>query len=94
MWSQRRRSEGAELEGENKRGGGVEGVEGRGVTLSQWRGWWGFLVLEFFGPQMALAYRLDTISQGLKNSPFRAQLPPTCPRNVSVHIKNITHGAI
>jgi hypothetical protein len=25
---------------------------------------------EFFGPQMALAYRLDAISQGPKNSPF------------------------
>jgi hypothetical protein len=25
-------------------------------------------ILEFFGPQMALAYRLDAISQGPKNS--------------------------
>ncbi len=25
-------------------------------------------LLEFFGPQMALAYRLDAISQGPKNS--------------------------
>ncbi len=48
---------------------------------------------EFFGPQMALAlYRLDAISQDPKNSPFsRAQPPPTSPRNVSAHIKNITH---
>ncbi len=50
--------------------------------------------LEFFGPKMALAYRLDAISQGPKNSRFPFQPPPTCPRNVSAHIKNITHGAI
>jgi hypothetical protein len=35
---------------------------------------------------MTLPYRLDAIS--------RAQPPPTCQRNVSVCIKNITHGAI
>jgi hypothetical protein len=34
--SRRGRSEGAELERENKRGGG-----GGGVTLSHWRGWGG-----------------------------------------------------
>jgi hypothetical protein len=45
--SGRGRSEGAELEGENKRGGGA---------------------FQFFGPQMALAYRLDAISKGPKNS--------------------------
>jgi hypothetical protein len=45
--------------------------------------------LEFFGSQMALAYRLDVISQGPKNSQFpgpkkllisRANPPPSCPR--------------
>jgi hypothetical protein len=35
----RGRSKGAKLEGENKRGGGVEG---RGVNLPNWRGWWGW----------------------------------------------------
>jgi hypothetical protein len=40
-------------------------------------------------------YRLDAISQGPKKlSISRAQPPPTCPRNVSAHIKNITHGAV
>ncbi len=34
--------------------------------------------LEFFGPQMALAFQLDAISQEPKNL---AQPPPTCPRN-------------
>jgi len=31
--------------------------------------------LEFFGPQMALAYLLDAISQGPKNSPFPGPIP-------------------
>jgi hypothetical protein len=31
--------------------------------------------LEFFGPQMALAYRLDAISQGPKNSQFPGPNP-------------------
>jgi hypothetical protein len=31
--------------------------------------------LEFFGPQMALAHRLDAISQGPKNSPFPGPNP-------------------
>ncbi len=31
--------------------------------------------LEFFEPQMALAYRLDTISQGPKNSRFPGPNP-------------------
>ncbi len=31
--------------------------------------------LEFFGPQIALAYRLDAISQGLKNSQFPGPNP-------------------
>ncbi len=49
--------------------------------------------LEFFGTQMALAYRLNAISQGPKNSQFSRVRPhPTCPRNVSARIKNIMHG--
>jgi hypothetical protein len=34
-----------------------------------------FYKLEFFGPQMALAYRLDAISQGPKNSRFPGPNP-------------------
>jgi hypothetical protein len=49
--------------------------------------------LEFFGPQMALAYQLDAISQAKKLSISRAQPHPTCPRNGYARIKNITHGA-
>ncbi len=36
--------------------------------LGQVGGGWAPGILEFFGPQMALAYRLDAVSQGLKNS--------------------------
>ncbi len=57
-----------------KRGGRVGGGEG----------------VELFGPQMALAYLLDAISQDPKNSTSRVQPPATCPRNVSARIKNIT----
>ncbi len=49
---------------------------------------------EFFWPQMALAYRLDAISQGKKLSNSRAQPPPTCPRNGYARIQNILHGAV
>jgi hypothetical protein len=48
--------------------------------------------LEFFGPQMALAYRLDAISQDPKNSQFPG--PNPIPRNVFARIKNITHGVV
>jgi hypothetical protein len=49
--------------------------------------------LKYFGPKMALTYRLDVISQGPKNSRFSGpNPPPTCPRNGSACIKNITHG--
>ncbi len=50
---------------------------------------------ESFGPQMALAYRLDAIfhrAQKLSNS--RVQPPPTCPSNGYARIQNITHGAV
>ena len=39
------------------------------------------LVLEFFGPQMALAYRLMPFHRAQKLSNSRAQPPPTSPRN-------------
>jgi hypothetical protein len=58
---------------------------GRSITWASGRGL-GPGNLEFFGPKMALAYRVDAISQG--------PIPPTCPRNVSARIKNITHVAI
>ncbi len=44
--------------------------------------------------KIALAYRIDAISKGPKNSTSRAQPPPTCRRNVSACIKNIMRGAI
>ncbi len=40
-------------------------------------------ILDYFGPQMALAYRLDAISQGPKNS-----------HNGYARIQNIMHGAV
>jgi hypothetical protein len=50
--------------------------------------------LEFFGPQMALAYRLDAISQGLNLSIFRAQPLPLALLMDAARIKSITHGAV
>jgi len=35
--------------------------------------------LEFFGPQMALAYRLDAISQGKKTLDFQGPTPSHLP---------------
>jgi hypothetical protein len=55
---------------------------------------WALEFLDFFGPQMALAYRLEAISQGPKNSNSRAQPPPTSPRNEYARIQNIMHGAV
>ncbi len=49
---------------------------------------------EFFGPQMALAYWLDAISQGPKTLEFQGPPPSTCPRNGYARIKNIMHGAV
>jgi hypothetical protein len=51
--------------------------------------------LEFVGPQMAHAYRLDAISQGLKNSRFPG--PNTLPLaqvKDAAHIKIITDRAV
>jgi hypothetical protein len=47
---------------------------------------------EFFGPQIALAYRLDAFHRAQKFSISRAQSPPTCPSNGYLRIQNIKHG--
>ncbi len=51
--------------------------------------------LEFFGPQIALAFRLYAISQGPKNSRFPGPnpLPLALVKDVA-RIKSITHGAV
>jgi hypothetical protein len=54
-------------------------------------------IIEFFGPQMALTYRLDAISQGPKNS--RIPAPNPLPRALVTdmqfaRIQNIMHGAV
>ena len=41
--------------------------------------------LEFFGPQMALAYRLDAISQGPKNSGIPGPNPLQLPHVMYIH---------
>ncbi len=48
--------------------------ECRSITWARGRGL-GPGYLKFFGPQMALAYRLDAISQGQKNSRFPGPIP-------------------
>ena len=51
--------------------------------------------LEFFGPQIALAYRLDAISQGPKNSWIPGPNPlPLALINGYARIQNIMHGAV
>jgi hypothetical protein len=49
---------------------------------------------EFFRPKMALAYLLDGISQGPKNSDFQGPTPSHLPSNGSAGIKNIMQGAV
>ncbi len=49
---------------------------GKFITLSNGR-WLGPGNLDFFQPQMALAKRLDAISQGTKKSPFPGLNPLT-----------------
>ncbi len=68
---------------------------GRSLTWGSGRGA-GTGNLEFSGPQMALAYRLDAISKGsTKLSISSASQPPShSPSYVSARIKNITHGAV
>ncbi len=51
--------------------------------------------LDFFGPQKALAYRLDAISQGPKKSRFPG--PKSLPLALvmdAARIKSIMHGAV
>jgi hypothetical protein len=51
--------------------------------------------LYIFGLKMALAYRLDAISQGLKNSRFPGPNPlPFALVIDAARIKSITHGAV
>jgi hypothetical protein len=72
-------------------------------TLEGWYGPWNLPKIpplcpvkkcQVFGPQMALAYQLDVISHGPKILISRAQQTPSCPRNRSARIKNITHWAV
>jgi hypothetical protein len=50
---------------------------------------------DFFEPQMALAYRLDAISQGPKKSRFSGpNLLPLALVMDAARIKSITHGAV
>ncbi len=64
------------------------------ITWASWRG----LDpgnLEFFGHQMTLAYWLDAISQGPKNSPFPGPIPLKVALVMdAARIKSITHGAV
>ena len=57
----------------------------------------GTRILKFFGPQMALAYWLDAISQGTKNSRIPGPNPLPLPLVMDMHgarIQNIMHGAV
>jgi hypothetical protein len=77
--SRRGRSEGAVLERENKRGGGVRGY----FTGGPWK----FRV--FWAPNGTRLSARCHFTGPKKLSISRAQPPPTCPRNVSARIKNI-----
>jgi hypothetical protein len=58
--------------------------------LGKWEG-----NLEFFGPQMALAYLLDAISQDPKNSRFPGPNHlPLAQVMDAAGIKSIMHGAV
>ncbi len=53
--------------------------------------------LEFFGPGMALAYRLDVILQCPKNSRYPGHNPLPLALILDMHyalIQNIMHGAV
>jgi hypothetical protein len=53
------------------------------------------LFVSFFGPQIALAYRLDAISQGLQKSRFPGSNPlPLVQVMDAARINSITHGAV
>jgi hypothetical protein len=50
---------------------------------------------QVFGPQMALAYRLDVISQDSKNSRFPGPNPLKLALVMdAARIKSVTHGAV
>ncbi len=54
-----------------------------------------FQYLDFFGPQIAFAYRLDAISQGPKSLDFQGPAPlPLALVMDAARIKSITHGAV
>jgi hypothetical protein len=51
--------------------------------------------LEYFGPQMALTYRLDAISQGPKTRDFQGPTPSHSPSEwISTHPKHYARGCI
>ncbi len=53
------------------------------------------ILMRVFGPQMALAYQLDAISQGPKNSRFPGPNPlPFALAKDAARIKSIKHGAV
>jgi hypothetical protein len=61
--------------------------EGRCITWASGRGL-GLGNLKFFGPQMALAYRLDAISQGPKNSGIPGLNPLPLTLLMDLHASN------
>ncbi len=61
--------------------------------LGKWEGL-GLGILEFFGPQMALAYQHYAVSQGPKNLDIQGPTPSNCLRNGYARIQTIMHGAV
>ncbi len=65
------------------------------IAVAQRRAaWQAGTITHFVGPQMALAYQLDAISQGLKTLEFQGPTPSHFPRNGYARIQNIMHGAV
>jgi hypothetical protein len=63
--------------------------------LGKWEGVGPWKSRNIFGPQMALAYGLDAISQGPKKvSISRAKPPPLALVMDAAHIKSITYGVL
>jgi hypothetical protein len=65
----------------------------RSITCASGRGL-GPANFEFFGSKMTLAYRLNAISQGPKNSRFPGPNPVPLALIMDLHEKNITHRAV
>jgi hypothetical protein len=86
-------AEGAESEGENERGPSQRGrISGGRVGVVDAEGPWNSRV---FGPQMELAYRLFTISQGPKNSRIPGQNPLPLPLVMDMKASlNIMSGTV